>query len=64
MRREHAEQNRLQQADIVFDNNLVDDHLREHREEQLKEADSDGQPQCLQQDDLKPCQKRKNPRQR
>ena len=61
---EHAEQNCLQQADVVFDNDLVDDHLRKHGEEQLKETDGDGEPHYLQQDDFETREKWKNPRQR
>jgi hypothetical protein len=32
-RREHAKQDCLQKADVVFDNDLIDDHLCKYREE-------------------------------
>src|SRR5260370_7057379 len=50
---EHPEQNGLQQTDVVFDNDLVHDHLREYRKEQLKESDGEGESQNLKQDNFK-----------
>ena len=63
-RGEHAEQDSLQQAEVVFDDDLIDHHLSEHREEQLQKTDSDSQRQRLQQDHLKTREKWKHPRQR
>ena len=46
-RGEHPEQDRFQQADVVFDNDLVNDHLCEDGKEQLKKGDGDSQSQDL-----------------
>ncbi len=62
-RREHPEQNGLQQPEIVFHDDPVHDHLREHGEDQLKEADGHGKPEDLEQDDFEPGQERNQPSQ-
>jgi hypothetical protein len=59
----HAEQDCLQKADIVFDNHLVHDHLREHGKEEFQKTHGNSQPQHLEQNHFKARQKGKYPSQ-
>src|SRR5260370_7632131 len=61
---EHPEQDRFQQTDVVFDNDLIHDQLCEDGKEQLKKGDGDSQSHDLQQDDFKAREEWKNPLQR
>ena len=54
----HPEQNCLQQADVFFDDDFVDDHVGENREEQLQEGDDEREQQHLQKDRAEFCEER------
>ena len=63
-RRAHPEQDRFEQADIFFDDDLVDHHFGEDREEQFEESDRDREQQDLQQNRAEFREERHEPGQR
>src|SRR5439155_23477108 len=60
---EHAEDDRLEETDIVFNDDLVDHHLGKDRKQQFQETDGDGQAENLQENAAEFGQKRPNPSQ-